>query len=381
MFNDPLTFLWSPRSNLPGPSWLSQTIWWSNDDFWWRLSTDTACGAYGSHADVVNTCLWKLSLWNKMHILKLHTNMWLQHSPEDASFSQWLLDVGHGWNVDKNGKIDIPPSMVTFSKDELISEIYGDISEIPLTPPPIDYFLDHAILVPWNVNVQQVNKKILNNMQGSEIISYSANSLEDKGKGICDDVPKDFFHTLDTSLLLLSELKMKVGCPLMLLQNLDPGRGLCNSMRMILLQMYPCILEVIIIGGDHHRQKAFIPRITLKPSSHRYPFTIRQHQFPIHLSFAMTINKSQGQSLKYIGIHLISPVFCHGQLYVTLSWATSSQNIHILLPKATDTKITNVIHIPWNSCRLAVPSVVKKLYFLQDDHHSYCRELHGWDRR
>ena len=83
-----------------------------------------------------------------MHILKLRTNMQLQRSPEDASFSQWLLDMGHGQHVDKNDKIDIPPSMVTFSEDELISQIYGDIGEIELTPPPIDYFLDHAILTP-----------------------------------------------------------------------------------------------------------------------------------------------------------------------------------------------------------------------------------------
>ena len=38
--------------------------------------------------------------------------------------------------------------MVTFSKDKLISQIYGDISEIELTPPPINYFLNHAILTP-----------------------------------------------------------------------------------------------------------------------------------------------------------------------------------------------------------------------------------------
>ena len=50
----------------------------------------------GSCADVINTCLQKSYLWNEMHILKLCTNMWLQHSLEDASFSQWLLDIGHG---------------------------------------------------------------------------------------------------------------------------------------------------------------------------------------------------------------------------------------------------------------------------------------------
>ena len=58
----------------------------------------------------------------------------------------------------------------------------------------------------------------------------------------------------------------------------------------------------------------------------------------------MTINKAQGQSLKYVGVHLITPVFCHGQLYVALSRATSSQRLLILLPQSTDTKTTNIVY-------------------------------------
>ena len=137
---------------------------------------------------------------------------------------------------------------------------------------------------------------------------------------------------------------MKLGCPLILLRNLDPGKGLCNGTRMILLNAYRNILEVMIMGGDHHGEKAFIPRITLKPSSREYPFVLKRRQFPVRLSFAMTINKAQGQSLKYVGVHLITPVFCHGQLYVALSRATSSQRLLILLPQSTDTKTTNIVY-------------------------------------
>jgi len=103
------------------------------------------------------------------------------------------------------------------------------------------------------------------------------------------------------------------------------------------------MLEISIIGGDHHGEQAFIPRITLKPSSRQYPFVLRRRQFPVRLCFAMTINKAQGQSLKYVGIHLLSPVFCHGQLYVALSRATCSSNIKILLP-GSDTKTMNVVY-------------------------------------
>ncbi len=36
--------------------------------------------------------------------------------------------------------------------------------------------------------------------------------------------------------------------------------------------------------------------------------------------------------MKYVGLDIRVPVFAHGQLYVALSRATSTQNVHVLLP-------------------------------------------------
>lgn len=298
----------------------------------------------GSRADIVNSCLRMSYLWNHITVLKLQTNMRLQKSAEDVDFSQWLLDVGHGRHIDNEGKIELPRSMITFEETELINRIYDGLENLSLTPPPIDYFLDHAILAPRNVDVRDTNEKILQKMPGREIIYYSADTLETEGEGVPQDIPQEFLHSLDLPSLPLSELKIKYGCPLILLRNLDPAKGLCNGTRMILLQAYRRILEVLIIGGDHHGEKAFIPRIVLKPPSSQYPFSLKRRQFPVRLSFAMTINKAEGQSLKYVGIHLISPVFCHGQLYVALSRATSCERILILLPESADLKTTNVVY-------------------------------------
>ena len=73
---------------------------------------------------------------------------------------------------------------------------------------------------------------------------------------------------------------------------------------------------------------------------------IKQRQFSLSLAYAMTIDKSQGQSLKKVGVILNSQCFSHGQLYTALSRPTCPNNLIIYSSKHNDS-IPVVSNIVW----------------------------------
>ncbi|XP_054259841.1 uncharacterized protein LOC128984534 [Macrosteles quadrilineatus] len=100
----------------------------------------------------------------------------------------------------------------------------------------------------------------------------------------------------------------------MLLRTLRPPK-LCNGTRLRIRSLHRNIIEAEILTGCGAGELVFIPRIPLIPSN--YPFEFKRIQFPVTVCFAMSINKSQGQTLSTAGVELSgSACFSHGQLYV-----------------------------------------------------------------
>uniref|UniRef100_A0A0D3E8D8 ATP-dependent DNA helicase n=1 Tax=Brassica oleracea var. oleracea TaxID=109376 RepID=A0A0D3E8D8_BRAOL len=310
----------------------------------------------GSRADNVLASISHSYLWNSCHKFSLKTNM--RFKQDEKEFSEWLLKVGEGRQEsvqedEDNGyheqMIIVDNSLVQETKDESLKQVvdaaYGDVNKIK---PSEGSYTDKAILTPRNDTVDEINAYTISKTDGESRDYYSYDSFE------VSDTQSDQNDTLYAIEYLNSmefpgfpshKLTLKVGAPIMYLRNVNKKKGLCNGTRLILTHIGERMLKADIITGSHIGDEVLIPRIVLLHDETKLPFTLRRRQFPIRLCYAMTINKSQGQSLKEVILYLPRHVFAHGQLYVALSRVTSKAGLKII--KSGDShprKVKNIVY-------------------------------------
>jgi ATP-dependent DNA helicase PIF1 len=227
-----------------------------------------------------------------------------------------------------NESLKIPEQYLVDSTNTLIESVFPHIKE---GYDDSHFVARRAILTPKNDDMDMLNTSVMDAFPGESRTYISADSVVEEGQN--QIYPTEFLNTLCPSGMPPHAMTLKVGSPIMLLRNLKPGlgHGLRNGTRMIVTQLGDRVLEGEIVMGTHSGKRVLIPRIALAPSDTGLPFTLRRRQFPVRPCFAMSINKSQGQTMDFIGLYLPNPVFAHGQLYVAMSRVTTAASVKVFI--------------------------------------------------
>ncbi|XP_073039060.1 uncharacterized protein [Primulina eburnea] len=283
----------------------------------------------GSKAEQIAASISRSTFWHSVKIIHLQQNM---RFAQDIDFSKFLLRIGDGLQHTVNRDfIKLPDSIIIPWEGEQSIQILIDSVFLNMINHVNDenYMVDRAIITPKNVDVDNINQMLIMKFPGEEKEYTSWDSVEGDNHNLFQE---EFFNSLCPSGLPSHKIILKVGSPIMLLRNVAPELGLCNGTRLICRSLGRNFINAEIITGPHNGTRFFLHRMPLKSEDNSgLPFELTRRQFPIRLSFALTINKAQGQTIPNIGVFLRNHVFSHGQLYVALSRGVSQNSTKILV--------------------------------------------------
>ncbi|XP_019167582.1 PREDICTED: uncharacterized protein LOC109163289 [Ipomoea nil] len=221
----------------------------------------------GTRQDIVAATINSLYLWNNCKVLRLTKNLRLNriehgvHQSEVEEFANWIASIG-------DGTIGGP------------NDGYAEV------------VIPNDLLLPC---------------------------IDDPIQTIVDSIFPDFMNARCDPNYMQTESKTYFSCDTVCKADSDNDHslGLCNGTRLVITRLSEHVIEAKIMTGDNAGSSVLIPRMSMTPSETRLPFKFQRKQFPLMLSYAMTINKSQGQTLSHVGLLLKKPVFVHGQFYVS----------------------------------------------------------------
>ncbi|KIH64075.1 Ulp1 protease family, catalytic domain protein [Ancylostoma duodenale] len=247
----------------------------------------------------------------------------------DEDFTGWLREVGEGNNFLIDNLIRNPGNMVMANGQHVVDWLY--------TPELLNdekQLANVALLSIRNNDVLSINDIVVEKLNGEYTDVYGVDEAvqeEDGIDGLPFDDEEDIHRETPTGTLPYL-LRLKKGCILMLLRNIDITSQLCDGTSLQLHDVVyddkhvPLILRCRNLITDN---VCFIPRTPNVYENKLSGIAFKRLQFPVRLAFCMTVNKSQGQTFEKVGLILRTPAFAHGTIYVALSHSKCRGNTKI----------------------------------------------------
>ncbi|XP_063990617.1 uncharacterized protein LOC135169496 [Diachasmimorpha longicaudata] len=284
-----------------------------------------------TRCELVNSSIKFSHLWKNFLIFSLTENM--RALPGEAEFAKYLLLLGDGKLNDTDDNLLPPEQCIASNNDDIVEVIFKKL----IDERRFGDLAKTAVLAARNVDVDEINCNVTKLLdETTERLYTGIDSVENCDNGdINDAILPEYLNTLNPPNFPPHELRLRKDSIVMLLRNLSINEGLCNGTRLQIIELANNLLRCRILNGDKMGDIVFINRVTLY-CENIFPFTFKRRQFPVKLGFAMTINKSQGQTFDKIGIDLRKDVFNHGQLYVAFSRVCSWETLKIFLGSERD---------------------------------------------
>ena len=321
--------------------------------------------------DVIQASLIHSVLWEDIIKFEMNRNMRVEMCPDNRSreiqreFAAFVLSIGDGKVGQDNAVgynfIKLPPEICSQNPSlaAACAFVYGDMAAIAehndddhateeqrrrqIIDNAKTFFSGRAILTTKNETVDSINEAQVLTFNPREQPTYCLSSDTVGDEADVTTYSSEILNGILPSGMPPHRLMLKVGVPVMLLRNINQQDGHCNGTRYIVTKInYRTLtLEKMGVPVDETTSTLIVPRIIMTSDSGDYPFELRRRQFPVRVAFAMTVNKSQGQTLKRVGVYLPQPIFAHGALYVALSRVGSKDAIKFFIQQP---KIKNIQH-------------------------------------
>ena len=276
----------------------------------------------GRHA-IIEATIKSSPLWPLFQVRELTHP---QRDAGDARYSNFVDQIGDGRLAESYSTatsinlVKLEVMAVTTDEDEAINFVFPNIDDVHECS-------QRAIITGTNRVVDALNSKILARLQGDEIPLFSVTRLCSDETRLTNLLSTEFLNSLKSPGVPEHELKLKLNCLCMVTRNISVQDRLMNNTKVIVREIGRHLITVETLTG--HR-RFVLPRIVFRFTLPRSGLTIERRQFPLRLCYAITVNKSQGQTLDKVCVDLREHPFAHGQLYVAASRVRNSNNILIL---------------------------------------------------